>query len=205
MGAADILHVLQEALPKASLSDATGADGMPALALGRDDLLHVAGVLRDNPALQFALFVDVTAADYHPETPRFEVVYHLACLGPAFATGPAAPARRLRLKVRIPGDDPSVASLTGLFPAAGWPEREVFDLFGISFEGHPDLRRILTPDGWEGHPLRKDYPVQVRKDAERWSPIQLTAEEFAENMRADRERATRQASHGHTPGPSSAD
>ncbi|MCC7008781.1 MAG: NADH-quinone oxidoreductase subunit C [Acidobacteria bacterium] len=199
MGADDVLHVLQGALPGSALADATGPDGMPAILVERDDVLRVLQTLRDHPALQFAFFADVTAADYHPATPRFEVVYLLACLGAAYATGQPAPARRLRVKVRVAAEDPRIASATSVYPAAGWPEREVFDLFGIAFDGHPDLRRILTPDGWEGHPLRKDYPVQIRKDAERWSPLQLTAEEFAENMRADRERATRQATNVRPP------
>ena len=76
--------------------------------------------------------------------------------------------------------------MSGLWPAANWLEREIYDLFGIVFTGHPDLRRILTADDWTGHPLRKDYPVQVRKDAASWSPMELTPEEFAANVRASR-------------------
>jgi NADH-quinone oxidoreductase subunit C len=97
------------------------------------------------------------------------------------------------VKVRVPGEDPSLPSIVGMYRSADWPEREIFDLLGIRFEGHPDLRRILMPDDWEGYPLRKDYPVQIRKDAESWSPAQLTAEEFAENIRAQRERAANEA------------
>jgi NADH-quinone oxidoreductase subunit C len=123
-------------------------------------------------------------------------VYHLACLGEHFvaagAPSPAAPSR-LRLKVSIGGADPRVPSVSSVWATAGWPEREVFDLFGITFEGHPDLRRILMPDDWEGYPLRRDYPVQIRKDTAAWSPLQLTAEEFARNVRAGRAEADRQA------------
>jgi NADH-quinone oxidoreductase subunit C len=97
------------------------------------------------------------------------------------------------MKVRVPGDDAWVPSVVSIYPAAEWPEREVFDLFGIAFEGHPDLRRILMPDDWEGYPLRKDYPVQIRKDTQFWSPIQLSPEEFAENIRAQREVARHHA------------
>jgi len=168
---------------------------MPTIGIERADLIAVCRTLRDHPALQFALLVDITAADYHPATPRFELVYHFACLGAAYAVGTAAPPRRLRLKAQVTAEDASIASLTPVFPGANWLEREIFDLFGIAFEQHPDLRRILTPEDWEGHPLRKDYPVQIRKDAEAWSPIQLSVEEFAANIRAERERAAKSSGH----------
>ncbi len=78
-----------------------------------------------------------------------------------------------------------------MWPGAGWPEREVYDLFGIVFEGHQDLRRLMMTEDWEGHPLRKDYPVQVRKDAQTYMPLQVTAEEFRANMERDRYSRTR--------------
>jgi NADH-quinone oxidoreductase subunit C len=192
MDATDVLQILRTRVPDASLDDVSGVD-MPAIAVDREHILDVCQVLRDDPALQFALLVDVTAADYLPATPRFEMVYLLACLGGAYATGLAAPARRLRVKVRVPDNDPRIASVSSVFPAAGWPEREVFDLFGILFDGHPDMRRILMPEDWEGHPLRKDYPVQIRKDTASWQPVQITADEFAENIRQQRELASRYA------------
>jgi NADH/F420H2 dehydrogenase subunit C len=96
-------------------------------------------------------FSDVTAVDYYPNEPRYAVVYHILSL---------ETFRRLRLKVQVSADDPKVESLVPVWPGADAFEREVFDLFGIHFEGHPYLRRILMPEDWEGHPLRKDYPTE---------------------------------------------
>ncbi len=108
-------------------------------------------ILRDDPAYPFNVLSDVTCVDWYPSEPRFEVVYHLLSI----------PQKdRVRLKVKVSGDDPSVESLTSVWPAANFFEREVFDLFGVRFQGHPYLRRILMPEDWEGHPLRKDYPVE---------------------------------------------
>ena len=98
----------------------------------------------------YSFLSDVTAVDWYPSEPRFEVVYQLCCY---------ERKERLRLKCRISGGLPEIESVTGVWAAANWYEREVFDLFGIRFHGHPDLRRILMPEEWEGHPLRKDYPV----------------------------------------------
>jgi NADH-quinone oxidoreductase subunit C len=197
MDHASVLDTLRQVLPDAAIADLPSTDGMPTLGVERESLLPVAEALRDHPALQFAFLSEVTAVDWLPASPRFEVVYHLACLGSAYAqAGAAAPARRIRLKVQVPGDHPTVPSITSLYPGAGWLEREVFDLFGIVFEGHPDLRRILMADDWQGHPLRKDYPVQIRKKTDSWSPMQLTAEEFAANIKATRENAVRQSQAG---------
>jgi NADH-quinone oxidoreductase subunit C len=188
MASSPVLDSLRAAMPGVSLTDAASADGMPAIVVERGELVEVCRTLRDHPDLQFALFVDATIADLAPATPRFHAVYLLACLGAAFAqaSGPAE-ARRLRLKVLVPDDDPRLPSLTPVYPAAGWPEREIYDLFGIRFDDHPDLRRILMPDDWEGYPLRKDYPVQIRKETSGWEPLQITAEEFAANLRAARD------------------
>jgi NADH-quinone oxidoreductase subunit C len=184
-----LVDTLRRAVPAAAI-DVVGAVDMTTIYVDREHLIDALRTLRDDPALQFAFLSDVTAIDLLPAEPRFEMVYHLACLGAAYGS---APARRLRLKVRVPGGDPRVPTVTPVFPGANWPEREVYDLMGIRFDGHPDLRRILTPDDWEGHPLRKDYAVQVRKDAAAWSPLQLTLEEFAANVRDTRARADRAA------------
>ena len=187
METAPVLDVLRQAVPAATMEDLPSVD-MPTIAVRREELLDVLSVLRDHPALQFALLADVTAVDRLPAAPRYEIVYHLACLGEAFRTGDdeAAPPRRLRLKVGLPADDPRVPSAAQLYPTANWLEREVFDLFGVLFTDHPDLRRILMPEDWEGYPLRKDYPVQIRKTPQSWSPVQLSPEEFAEHIRSQR-------------------
>ncbi len=201
MDAPALVILLRQAVPGLVVETLEAGD-MPTIEVDREHLIDVCLVLRDHASLQFAFLVDVTAVDRLPESPRYELVYHLACLGEAFRTAgaaQAAPPARLRMKVRLPADDPRVATVTGVYPTAGWPERELFDLFGISFDGHPDLRRILMPDDWAGHPLRKDYPVQIRKETSGWSPLQLTPEEFARNVRDGQERAARAA---HKPGTS---
>ena len=121
-------------------------------------LLKVCRFLRDDPDLGFDLLTSVTGVDrlrLPDARPRFEVVYHLCSI---------AHKRRLRLKLRV-DEGQAVPSVSGVWETADWHEREVFDLFGIPFEGHPDLRRLLMPEDWEGHPLRKDYPVE---SAPRW-------------------------------------
>jgi NADH-quinone oxidoreductase subunit C len=103
---------------------------------------------------QFVRLSAVTAVDWFPQEPRFEVVYHLHSL---------ERNERLRLKCRLGGENPEVDSVTSVWRSADWYEREVFDLFGVAFRNHPNLRRILMPEDWEGHPLRKDYPVHGYK------------------------------------------
>lgn len=117
------------------------------LVLPRERLLDALAQAR---GAGFAVLTDLTAVDRLPEQPRFEVVYLLTSY---------AEAARVRLKVRVTEDDPVVPSAQPVYPAANWLEREVFDMFGLRFSGHPDLTRILMPDDWEGHPLRKDRPL----------------------------------------------
>jgi NADH-quinone oxidoreductase subunit C len=117
----------------------------------RSSIREACAVLRDDAECAFNFLSDVTCVDWYPSEPRFEVVYHLLSI---------AKKERVRLKVRLDSDSPAVESLTSVWPGANYFEREVFDLFGIRFTGHPYLRRILMPEDWEGHPLRKDYPVE---------------------------------------------
>jgi NADH-quinone oxidoreductase subunit C len=117
----------------------------------RDTAFHC----RDDKALQFNLLSDATCVDRYPVEPRFEVSYHLVSI----------PKRqRVRLSLRLSGDDPVMDSLVPVWPGANWLEREIFDLFGIRFNNHPDLRRILLPEDWEGYPLRRDFPVEGYRD-----------------------------------------
>lgn len=185
-----VIDILQHAVPGAAF-EAGSATDQPTIYVPRERLVETMTVLRDHPALQFSLLADMTATDWPPREPRFELVCHLACLGvPGSPEGaPAPPPARLRVKVGVPGDDPRVPTLSGVWPVANWLEREVWDLFGIVFDGHPDLRRLLMPEDWEGHPLRKDYPVQVRMAARASSPLQLSPEQFAANIAAARRAA----------------
>jgi NADH-quinone oxidoreductase subunit C len=125
--------------------------GETTVVVPRTHLQRVSTYLAAEPALYFAFLSDITTVDRFPLEPRFEMNYHLLSI---------ARSNRLRLKVRLPGNDPTVPSVTSVWPTANWHERENYDLFGIRFEGHPDLRRILMPDDWDGYPLRKDYPVE---------------------------------------------
>ncbi|OGR70011.1 MAG: NADH dehydrogenase [Elusimicrobia bacterium GWC2_63_65] len=146
-----LLETLKSKFPDAVLETHAFRGDETAL-VGKEDLLRVAAFLRDE--LGFDMLMDLTAADYLPRDPRFELVCHLYSTRHNY---------RLRLKCPVGGEAPAVASLTGLWAGANWFEREVWDMFGINFEGHPDLRRILMYDGFEGHPLRKDYPLKQRQ------------------------------------------
>lgn len=114
-------------------------------------LIEACTILRDSPDTQFNFLSDLTCIDWYPSEPRFEVVYHLLS---------HSRKARVRVKVKLDAENANVDSLTQLWPGADYFEREVFDLFGVRFQGHPNMTRIMMPEDWEGHPLRKDYPVE---------------------------------------------
>jgi NADH-quinone oxidoreductase subunit C len=131
-----------------ALVDAKFDRGELTLTIAADQIRTVAAMVQ---AAGYNAFEDVTAVDWFPSEPRFQLSYHIVSHNYR---------ERIRLRVMLGGDAPAVESITPLWPAANFYEREVFDLFGIAFEGHPNLKRILMPDDWQGHPLRKDYPVE---------------------------------------------
>jgi NADH-quinone oxidoreductase subunit C len=177
MDADAIVRLMQAALPGVPFESAGSRDRHPTLYIGRDDVPAVMRAMRDTPELKCAVLMELTAVDFWPREPRFEVVYILVSLEHRL---------RIRLKVRLAGDSAHVATVSDVWPAANWLEREVWDLFGIVFDGHPDPRRLLMPEDWEGFPLRKDYPVQIRMKPQVSEPMQVTAEEFRANLEKDR-------------------
>jgi NADH-quinone oxidoreductase subunit C len=164
---------LAGALPGAVL-DSNFAFGELTLTLDPARIIETLQFLRDDAAAEFVSIIDISGVDYPEREKRFDVVYHL--LSPKMN-------RRVRLKVATDEDTP-IASATAVYPGADWYEREIYDLFGVLFHGHPDLRRILTDYGFDGHPLRKDFPmtgfVELRYDDEekrvRYEPVRLNQE-----------------------------
>jgi NADH-quinone oxidoreductase subunit C len=177
MDVAALLATLQERVPGARLETVPSVDAHPTLVVSRDELPLVARARRDHPDLDFDFLAELTAVDFWPREPRFELVYILVSIGQR---------ARLRMKVRLSADDAHVSTVSAVWPAANWLEREVWDLFGVVFDGHPDPRRLLMPEDWEGYPLRKDYPVQIKMPARTTEPLQVTEEQFRANVEKDR-------------------
>jgi NADH-quinone oxidoreductase subunit C len=151
--AAQPLELLREAFPDGVLE--TSFPQGDAMAVVLPQLIRrVMEFLRSDPRLQYCMLTDMTAVDHLGKQPRFEVIYHLLSL--QFR-------RRLRIKVGLDEAEPTVDSLTPLWGDANWLEREIWDMYGIRFAGHPDLRRILLYEEFQGHPLRKDYPIRKRQ------------------------------------------
>ena len=156
------------------IGEAVFAYGELTVAVEPGNLIEVVTFLRDDARCQFISIIDVCGADYPSRIRRFDVVYHLL-----------SPKQNVRIRLKVQADEETmVPSLTGVFPGADWFERETYDLYGVLFSGHPDLRRILTDYGFEGHPLRKDFPltgfVEVRYDDEAkrviYEPVELKQE-----------------------------
>lgn len=145
-----VLDRLQQVFGSA-IVETRSCSGDEIAVVRREDWLRVATFLKEDPACAFDMFIDVSGADYPKAELRFEVWLRLLSL---------QHHHRICLKTRVPEDDPSVDSVVGLWKGANWFEREAFDLLGIRFAGHPDLRRILMYEGFEGHPLRKDYAAE---------------------------------------------
>ena len=158
----------------AQLLTSNVAFGELTLTLSADNLLDVARFLRDDSRVRFVSLIDICGVDYPERAERFEVVYHLL-----------SPQQNVRIRIKLSvAEGQAVPSLTGLFSGANWFEREAYDMYGILFSGHPDLRRLLTDYGFDGHPLRKDFPltgyVEVRYDDELkrvvYEPVELRQE-----------------------------
>ncbi len=159
-GAALPRHRTEPVLPRlverfgAAIASTHTQHGDETAIVERDALHDVMAFLRDDPDLGFDMPTDLTAVDHLPRKPRFEVVYHLTS---------SRDLRRIRVKVALSEADPHVASVKDLWPGMDWHEREAFDMYGIVFDGHGDLRRILLYPEFQGHPLRKDYPKTRRQ------------------------------------------
>lgn len=170
----DLGEYLSEALGDAVVTGTQVAHGELTIAVEPEKVPEALKLLRNDARCLFACFIDITATDFPEREQRFEVVYHLL-----------SPRQNLRIRVKTHTDEQTpVPSVVDLFPAANWYEREVFDLYGIMFSDHPDLRRILTDYGFQGYPMRKDFPltgyVEVRYDEDQkrvvYEPVKLNQE-----------------------------
>jgi NADH-quinone oxidoreductase subunit C len=148
-----LIHRLRERFKDAILSTRVDHDEVCHL-VDKDALPAIGEVLKSDPEFDMNYLVDILGVDHLPSSPRFEVVYLFYSI---------SKRHRLRLKIKVASDEP-VPTVTGIWPAAGWPEREVYDMYGIIFTGHPDLTRIYMAPDWQGFPLRKDYPLKGYKD-----------------------------------------
>ena len=169
-----MIEMLRALLPHLTLEQGESSD-QPTIRVAAESLSELSRALHDHPDLAFVLLADITAVDWWPREPRYEVVYHLASM-----------TQRVRLKVSLGGEAARLPTLQSIWPGAGWLERETWDMFGIVFDDHGDLRRLLMPEDWEGHPLRKDFPVQIRLKPRHAQPLQVTEEEFRANLARDK-------------------
>jgi NADH-quinone oxidoreductase subunit C len=169
-----MIELLRPLFPAVALEPGDSID-QPTIRVPAASLVEVCRALHDRAEFGFILLADLTAVDWWPREPRYEVVYHLSSM-----------TRRLRLKVSIGEPSPRLPTVQSVWPGAGWLERETWDMFGIIFEEHGDLRRLLMPEEWEGYPLRKDFPVQIRLRPRSDQSLQVTEEEFRANLARDK-------------------
>lgn len=169
---AEIAEKIKEKFPD-EIIDITNFRDQIAVIVKRGKVFEILKYLHDDPLLSFDHLQDLTAVDWlNKKEPRFEVVYNLFSI---------RYGNRIRIKAQVPGDDPKITSVVPIWAGANWHERECYDMFGIVFTGHPDLRRILLPEDWEGHPLRKDYPLkgpELDKDWEGFRELIKKSEEL---------------------------
>ncbi|HXG18162.1 MAG TPA: NADH-quinone oxidoreductase subunit C [Methylomirabilota bacterium] len=153
MAETNLLANLETAFP-GKILESSILHGDETIIVAREDAPAIFTTLRNAPEFAFELLVDLTVVDFFGKEPRFEVVYHLKSL---------SVGHRLRVKIRVTEDDPVVPTVSSIWKSGNWLEREAWDMFGVRFSGHPDLRRILMYEEFRGHPLRKDYPVDKRQ------------------------------------------
>lgn len=146
-----VVQKLKERFPD-SVLDTYSFRGDNTVVIKKDDIIEVCRFLKSDPELSFDFLSDLCGVDYMGREPRFEVVYHLFSIDRH---------HRIRLKAMV-GEGEKIPSVVGIWSTADWHEREAFDMYGVVFEGHPNLTRILMPEDWDGHPLRKDYPLKGR-------------------------------------------
>ncbi|TAN43748.1 MAG: NADH-quinone oxidoreductase subunit C [Nitrospirae bacterium] len=147
----EIAERIKESFP-AEVREVTDFAGQTSVIVGKDSIKAILRFLHDTPELYFDYLADLCGVDYlGKKEPRFEVVYNLYSI---------RHRHFIRIRAKVPADDCGIESAVDIWAGANWHERECFDLFGITFKGHPDMRRILMPEDWEGHPLRKDYPLK---------------------------------------------
>ncbi len=153
------LNIIKESVPKYVISVETSNSDMHIFT-NKENITNFAEFLKNDPRLQFDMLSDLFAVDYPRKPERIEVIYNFYSTKNNF---------RIFIKIKSKIDEPDYPSLTPLYNSANWFEREVYDMFGLKFEGHPGLKRILNPDDWEGHPLLKDYPLRQRPPVEKIS------------------------------------
>ena len=153
MAETKILETVEAAFP-GKIVESHSLHGDETIIIDRDDATAIFSTLRNAPEFSFELLSDLTVVDFFGEEPRFEVVYHLKSV---------SLGHRLRVKIRVAEDDAIVPTVSSLWKSGNWLEREAWDMFGVHFSGHPDLRRILMYEEFRGYPLRKDYPVSKRQ------------------------------------------